>query len=62
VEWRRILRILETYEVASGQKINMEKTSIFSVTILAMKNKERFLSYWGFVPLNNITNICGSQL
>jgi hypothetical protein len=29
VEWRRILRILEIYENASGQKINMEKTSIF---------------------------------
>jgi hypothetical protein len=29
VEWRRLLRILDVYEVASGQKLNMEKTSIF---------------------------------
>jgi hypothetical protein len=29
VEWRRLTRILEKYEVASGQKLNKEKTSIF---------------------------------
>ena len=29
VEWRRLLRILDIYEAASGLKLNMEKTSIF---------------------------------
>jgi hypothetical protein len=29
VEWRRVMKILEKYEMASEQKINMEKTSIF---------------------------------
>jgi hypothetical protein len=29
VEWRRITRILDKYEEASGQKLNKEKTSLF---------------------------------
>jgi hypothetical protein len=29
VEWRRLMRLLEKYEIASGQKLNMAKTSIF---------------------------------
>ena len=29
VEWRRLTKLLEKYEVASGQKLNKEKTSIF---------------------------------
>jgi hypothetical protein len=29
VEWRRLTRILDKYEGASGQKLNKEKTSIF---------------------------------
>jgi hypothetical protein len=29
VEWRRLSRILEKYEAASGQKLNKDKTSIF---------------------------------
>ncbi len=29
VEWRRLMKILEKYEVASGQKLNPSKTSIF---------------------------------
>jgi hypothetical protein len=29
VEWRRLMRLLEDYEAASGQKLNKEKTSIF---------------------------------
>lgn len=29
VEWRRLMRLLEKYELAYGQKLNTEKTSIF---------------------------------
>ena len=29
VEWRRLTRILKKYEVALGQKLNKDKTSIF---------------------------------
>jgi hypothetical protein len=29
VEWRRLTKLLEKYEVASGQKLNKDKTSIF---------------------------------
>jgi hypothetical protein len=29
VEWRRLTKILEKYETASGQKLNKEKTSLF---------------------------------
>jgi hypothetical protein len=29
VEWRRLMRLLEKYKTASGQKLNKAKTSIF---------------------------------
>lgn len=29
VEWQRLTKLLEEYEIASGQKLNKEKTSIF---------------------------------
>jgi hypothetical protein len=29
VEWGRVTKILDKYKVASGQKLNKEKTSIF---------------------------------
>lgn len=29
VEWRRIVKIMEKYEMASGKKLNLNKTSIF---------------------------------
>jgi hypothetical protein len=29
MEWMRVMKILEIYEAGSGQKINLQKTSIF---------------------------------
>jgi hypothetical protein len=29
VEWRRLTKIMDKYEVASGQKLNKEKSSLF---------------------------------
>jgi hypothetical protein len=41
VEWRRLMKILEKYEVASGQKLNPSKTSIFfSCNTSTLKRQE----------------------
>jgi hypothetical protein len=42
VEWRRLTKILEKYEVASSQKLNKDKTSIFfSFSCNTMPRKAR---------------------
>jgi hypothetical protein len=43
-EWRHIEEILELYELASGQKINREKTSIFFSKNTTSEAKEEILS------------------
>ena len=44
VEWRRLTKILERYEEASGQKLNKDKTSIFFFTQYHPgKTRENFL-------------------
>jgi hypothetical protein len=40
VEWRRLIRILGVYEVASGQKLNMDKTSVFFSRNTPSKKRE----------------------
>jgi hypothetical protein len=41
VEWRRILKIIQTYERGLGQKINMEKTTVFfSRNTCSVRRKE----------------------
>jgi hypothetical protein len=63
VEWRRLSRILEKYEVVSGQKLNKDKTSIFfSVATLIMKKRRRLLDFQYCKPLRNMKNIWGFQL
>jgi len=43
-EWRRVQEILADYELASGQKINREKTSIFFSKNTTSEAKEEILS------------------
>jgi hypothetical protein len=40
--WQRMTQILSKYEMASGQRLNQAKTSIFSVEIHRLKYKRRF--------------------
>lgn len=43
VEWRRITRLLERYEEASGQRLNKNKTSISLVGTLAQHEERKLL-------------------
>jgi hypothetical protein len=43
VEWRRLIRILEVYEVGSGQRLNMNKTSIFFSRNTSQERKQEIL-------------------
>jgi hypothetical protein len=40
VEWRRLTKILERYEVVLGQKLNKEKTSIFFSRNTSLEKRE----------------------
>jgi hypothetical protein len=48
VEWRRLLRILEDYEVTSGQKLNKDKTSICFSRKTCMEKREEISRLLGF--------------
>jgi hypothetical protein len=59
VEWRRLMRILEVYEAGSGQKLNLQKTSIiFSRNTCAAKRQE-ILSLSGFSESHRIDTYLG---
>jgi hypothetical protein len=47
VEWARIQEVLEINEIASGQKLNREKTSIFFSKNTKQETKEFILSTVG---------------
>jgi hypothetical protein len=51
VEWRRLMKILEVYEASSGQKINLQKTSIFFSRNTSMMRKQEIISL--SVKINN---------
>jgi hypothetical protein len=56
VEWRRLTKILDKYEAASGQKLNKDKTSIFSVEILVLKKGRKLQGCRGCKPRRNMKN------
>jgi hypothetical protein len=43
VEWRRIMRILGIYEKGSGQKLNLQKTSLFFSRNTSMERRQEIL-------------------
>jgi hypothetical protein len=47
VEWRRLTKILEQYERASGQKLNKEKTSLFFSRNTSMAKREEITQLSG---------------
>jgi hypothetical protein len=59
VEWRRLLRILGIYEAGSGQKLNLQKTSIFSVVIQVWRKNRRFFDYLGSQRSTSLIPILG---
>jgi len=49
VEWKRVLRILGTYEVGSGQKVNLSKTSLFFSRNTSMERRAEISKLSGLV-------------
>jgi hypothetical protein len=47
VEWRRSIRILWVYEAGSGQKLNLDKTSVFFSRNTSKKKRQEILSLSG---------------
>lgn len=56
VEWRRLVRLLDRYETASGQKLNKEKTSIFLAEIQALRSDKRLFSFRASRSHNSMIN------
>jgi hypothetical protein len=48
VEWRRLVRLLDRYETASGQKLNKEKTSIFFSKNTSPTKRQEIIQLSGF--------------
>jgi len=47
MEWKRLMRILERYETASGQQLNMHKTSIFFSRNMDAARRQEIISLSG---------------
>jgi hypothetical protein len=48
LEWRRLMKILGIYEVGSGQKLNLQKTSIIFSRNTSVEKKAEILNLSGF--------------
>jgi hypothetical protein len=59
VEWRRIMRILEVYENGSGQKLNLQKTSILFSRNTCEAKRQGILSLSGFFEVQRIDKYLG---
>jgi hypothetical protein len=58
MEWMRVMKILEIYEAGSGQKINLQKTSIFFSQNTSWEKKNRkFYPHLGYLKLPALTLI-----
>jgi hypothetical protein len=62
VEWRRLTKILDKYEAASGQKLNKEKTSIFFSRNTSPEKRMEITQLSGYKPQKAMTSIWDSQL
>jgi len=59
VEWRRLMRILGVNEVGSGQKLNLQKTSIIFSRNTTDEKKQEILTFSGFVEAQRIDTYLG---
>jgi hypothetical protein len=59
VKWRRLFRILGTYEAGSGQKLNIQKTAIFFSWNTSAEKREEILSLSRLTEANRIDTYLG---
>jgi hypothetical protein len=59
VEWRRLTKILDKYEVASGQKLNKDKTSIFFSRNTSAKRREEITRLSGLQAMEKYEKYLG---
>jgi hypothetical protein len=59
VEWRRLIKILASYEAGSGQKLNLNKTSIFFSRNTSLERKQEILSLSGLTEAHRIDKCLG---
>jgi hypothetical protein len=59
VEWKRILRILGTYEKRSGKQLNMAKTSIFFSRNTTQERRQEILELSGLSEAHRIDTYLG---
>jgi len=59
MEWRRLIKILGTYEEGSGQKLNLNKTSIFFSRNTSFERKQEILSLSGLTKAHRIDKYLG---
>jgi len=59
VEWRRLMRILGVYEVGSGQKLNLQKTSMFFSRNTSAAKRMEILNSSGFSEAQRIDHYLG---
>jgi hypothetical protein len=59
VEWRRLTKILDKYEAASGQKLNKEKTSIFFSRNTSVEKREEITRLSGLQAMEKYEKYLG---
>jgi hypothetical protein len=59
VEWRRLMKILEVYEVGPGQKINLQKTSILFSRNTSLARKQEIIRLSGLSKTHRIDSYLG---
>lgn len=59
VEWRRLMKILGIYEAGSGQKLNLQKTSIVFSRNTSAEKKAEILNLSGFTEAQRIDKYLG---
>jgi hypothetical protein len=59
VEWRRLMRILGRYEQVSGQKVNIQKTSVFFSHNTSQERRQEILQLSGLTKTHHIDAYLG---
>jgi hypothetical protein len=59
VAWRQLIQILGKYEQASGQKINIQKTSVFFSRNTSPKRRQEILQLLGLTETHRIDAYLG---